>query len=79
LFAVGTEHDEQEQLWVAKADGSDAKRISPGNPAWLAWSPKGDLIAFTSLAAEPNIFVIKPDGTGRRQLSSLTACAAGPA
>ena len=66
-------YDEQQHLWVAKADGSDAKRISPGNASWPAWSPKGDLIAFTSIAAESNIYLIKPDGTGLRQLSSLTS------
>ena len=54
------------------AEGGGAKRISFGDGAYSqpAWSPRGDLIAFTK--QKPGGFaigVMKPDGSGERILS----------
>ena len=63
-----------QQLYVMRADGSDAKRISFGANASRygtpVWSPRGDLIAFTKIAeGEFFIGVMRPDGSGERLLT----------
>lgn len=65
------------EVFVMKADGTDVTRVThigslSGVPAW---SPDGGLIAFTSDGADypraQGIYVIKPDGTGLRQVIAL--------
>ena len=54
------------------ADGSGVKRISFGKGRYSSpvWSPRGDLIAFTkSNGGTFSIGVIRPDGSGERQLT----------
>jgi Tol biopolymer transport system component len=58
-------------VYVMKGDGSGVHRLSPVDAADFspAWSPKGDWIAVASgsgKAGETDLFVMKPDGTGRR-------------
>ncbi len=53
------------QLYIMNADGSNVERISFGGGAYAApnWSPRGDYIAFTKIAAgDFKIGVIKPEG-----------------
>jgi Tol biopolymer transport system component len=62
-------------LFVARADGSRQRRITPwsldggGNPDW---SPDGRLIVFRAPASRfegSQIYVVRPDGTGLKQLT----------
>lgn len=61
------------QVYVMRADGSDAHPVTPpvleGNAPH--WSPTGKLITFTSNCCRPgsNIYVMHPDGTGIRRLT----------
>jgi Tol biopolymer transport system component len=60
-------------VYVMPADGGAARRISPPDAADYspAWSPRGDWIAVASgsgVAGGTDLFVMKPDGSGRRQV-----------
>src|SRR3546814_16300788 len=57
-----------QQLYVMNADGSGQQRISFGDGRYgtPAWSPRGDLIAFTKMGGGGfRIGVIRPDEIGR--------------
>jgi Tol biopolymer transport system component len=66
-------------LFVARADGSGQRRITP----WSLdagdgpdWSPDGRLIVFRSPSSSfegSQIYVVRPDGTGLRQLTRFKA------
>jgi len=63
-------------LYVVDADGTDLHQITPSGlgSARARWSPDGQLIAFRSKGrADPQIWVVHPDGTGLRSLTSGTA------
>lgn len=58
-------------IYVMNADGSGVQRLSPADTADYspAWSPGGEWIAFASgsgRAGGSDLFVMKPDGSGRR-------------
>jgi Tol biopolymer transport system component len=60
-------------VYVMNADGSGVRRLSPADAADYspAWSPGGDLIACASgsgKAGGTDLFVMKPDGGGRRRV-----------
>jgi Tol biopolymer transport system component len=58
-------------LYVVGANGTRARRIARGryvSPG--SWSPDGRLIAYTAHADRTETWVVAPDGTGRRRLSS---------
>ena len=60
-----------QQIYVMRANGTDAHRISFGNGNYgtPVWSPRGDLIAFTKIAGGRfYIGVMHPDGSGEREL-----------
>ncbi len=62
------------QLFIMDADGGNVKRISFGKSGSRyfqpAWSPRGDLIAFTKqVEGTFYIGVISPDGTGERLIA----------
>jgi Tol biopolymer transport system component len=68
-------------VYVAKADGSDEKRLTNSSFSWdinsLAWSPDSEKIAFVRVkeraygdAQYGDLYVIKPDGTGLSQLTN---------
>jgi len=61
-----------QQLYVMNADGSNQRRISFGGGRYATpvWSPRGDLIAFTKIAGNFRIGVIRPDGSGERLLTN---------
>lgn len=67
-----------EQMWVMDQDGSHARQlVIPVLPCNFRWSPDGKLIAI-SAAASPysgsgGIWVVRPDGTGFRAVSSNCA------
>ena len=60
-----------QQIYVMNADGSGQKRISFGSGRYATpeWSPRGDLIAFTRIAGNLRIGVMRPDGGGERLLT----------
>jgi TolB protein len=62
------------QVYVMRADGSGAHAVTPPALEGLApdWSPTGKLITFTSNSDRPggNVYVMHPDGTGIRRLTS---------
>ena len=70
------------KLKVSALDGTGAREITDGSSiAWNNhWSPDGKLIAFTGRDA-PNtelaVFVMNPDGTGRRQVTNIPAAEGG--
>ena len=72
---------EPEGLWVSDADGANARLIfDDGNPSWPSWSPDGRWIAFVGEHGDRgawDLFIIRPDGTGLRQLSDTGGPQAG--
>ncbi len=61
-----------QQLYVMDASGRGVRRISYGKGRYAtpAWSPRGDLIAYTKiLKSRFFIGVMRPDGSGERQLA----------
>jgi Tol biopolymer transport system component len=69
---------ELDDIWVINADGTDLTRLtnssdngaSSGNPVW---SPDGTSIAFVRFAPgsrDGDLYLMNPDGTGMRQLTS---------
>ena len=68
-----------EALFTVDVDGSNPQQITPDPQADLGpcafdppeWSPDGDLILFAySADSGMNLFVVRPDGTGLRQLTT---------
>ena len=61
-------------MFVVNVDGTHARRITPWNVTLKAeWSPDGQWIAFDKAESEPiprDLFVVHPDGTGLRQITS---------
>ena len=61
-----------QQLYVMNADGSNQNRISFGAGRYgsAAWSPRGDLIAFTRVSGGFNVGVMNTDGSNARILTN---------
>ncbi len=55
-------------VYVMAANGAGEKRLTSGGGA-PAWSPDGKIIVYS----DGSLYVIKADGTGKRQLSAVTA------
>jgi TolB protein len=70
-------------LYTADADGSNLRRVGEAelNAAdRIAWSPNGEWLAFQGTDAEtgPQIFVVRPDGTGLRRVTDMDSFHEGP-
>jgi Tol biopolymer transport system component len=62
-------------LFVVNSDGSGLRQITPSGVGAVSaqWSPDGQLIAFTSkFRAQPQVWVVRPDGTGPREVTHPT-------
>jgi Tol biopolymer transport system component len=59
-------------LWVADPNGGHERRLTTGPASFSDWSPDGRLIAFDFAddAGDVHLAVIRPDGTGRRTLTT---------
>lgn len=62
-------------LWTIRIDGTHEQEVL-SSPSWgvanPAWSPNGDWIAFNSATDDPRVgdlYLIRPNGTGLRQLT----------
>jgi TolB protein len=75
LYAVGSWT--AMRLMTADLDGANAKQITDGTfVAWgPRWSPDGRAIAFASRETpeELNVWMMKPDGSGRRRVTHFNA------
>jgi Tol biopolymer transport system component len=74
VAAKGSFWDDDRAVFVADADGTDVRRITPWNVTYRAeWAPDGEWIAydFDSSGSElHDLFVVHPDGTERTQVTS---------
>jgi Tol biopolymer transport system component len=73
VASKGSFWEDPRAVFVAEADGSNARRITPWNGTLGAtWSPDGRWIAFDMFASDGprDLFLVGPDGTGRTQLTS---------
>jgi Tol biopolymer transport system component len=72
-----------ERIEVMRADGTGVLRVTGDNgEIEPAWSPAGGWIAYvrkSSVLPVREIWVVHPDGTGKRQVTSLGASASRPA
>ncbi len=59
-------------LYVEKANGTELRQITPSvlGATSARWSPNGRLIAFTSCCGAPEAWVVHPNGTGLREVTS---------
>ena len=55
------------QVWSATANGRLRRRLSDGS--WPSWSPDGGSIAFKRPAATGDIWLMRPDGSARTNLT----------
>ncbi len=60
-----------QQIYIMNTDGSSQRRISYGGGRYATpeWSPRGDLIAYTRIAGDFRVGVMRPDGSGERLLT----------
>lgn len=58
------EPGEHRDIWLINREGSDERRVSPEYGQFVAWSPDSEYLLVSGQA----LYVIRPDGTGRREL-----------
>ena len=57
--------DPDAELWVANADGSDARQLVDAPPTdWLEWSPDGEVLMILSPEAPASLTFVQSDGSG---------------
>jgi Tol biopolymer transport system component len=66
-------HNQFNGIGLANIDGSNKHMLAGTvNGVWPTWSPDGKLISFFNLS-DHNLYRIKPDGSGMKKLTNLTA------
>jgi len=58
------EPGEHRDVWLMNPDGTDQRRVSPEHGQFVSWSPDGSFL----LVSGHTLFVVRPDGTGRREI-----------
>jgi len=80
-LAFDATRDEDNEIYVMDADGSNQRRLTHGS-GWdwgAAWSPDGEWIAFNSNpSGDFEIYVMAADGSGVRQLTNRRGFDAAP-
>jgi Tol biopolymer transport system component len=59
-------------IWIVNADGSNLRRLTRTPDVWennVDWSPDGRRLAFDSGSWSASVFVMKADGSSRRELT----------
>ena len=73
-LAFVANHTSNDEIWVMRADGSEARQLTNNNWEWdkhPTWSPDGSEIAFFSnRSGQRQIWVMGSDGSYQRNLSS---------
>jgi Tol biopolymer transport system component len=71
-FAAFDESRRKTGLFVVNADGSGLRLVTPPGVGALSaqWSPNGALIALTSCCGLPQAWVVHPNGTGLRRVTT---------
>ena len=57
---IGPHHD----VWIVNADGTGLSRVTPEFGQFMTWSPDGQELLISGY----DLYVIRPDGTGRASL-----------
>ena len=80
-IAFVSQSDGVSQIFVAKADGSDARQLTegPGHKTSPSWSPDGRQIVFSSGTRRNDLFVMNADGSEVRQITELQGDVVTPA
>jgi Tol biopolymer transport system component len=60
-------------IWLVGADGSNPRRVTPEFGQFVAWSPDGQYL----LISGASLYVVRPDGTGRVEVTTGGASGAG--
>jgi Tol biopolymer transport system component len=71
VYSVGSHT--RNDIWLVDFEGTRTTKITdgPGANEFPAWSPKGDLIAFSSdRTGSPELYTMRPDGSGVRRLTT---------
>lgn len=71
-FAFSSTHEGNQEIYTARADGSDLIRLTqnPGYDAHPCWSPDGKTIAFATDRWDGlELATVRPDGTGLARLT----------
>jgi Tol biopolymer transport system component len=71
FWKSSTGNGRQNAIFVVNADGSGRHQITPSGIGGISaqWSPDGRLIAFTTKRrSHPEVYVVRPDGTGLRPI-----------
>lgn len=63
IVFASTRGNGQLSLWIMRADGTGAARLTTGTDEYPSWSPKGDWIAFGHGLPQSDIWVVRPDGS----------------
>jgi Tol biopolymer transport system component len=77
----GALNDTQFDLYVMPAAGGEPRRLtsSPGHDLWLAWSPDGKWLAFSSTRdGTTDLYLLEVDGAETRRLTRGPASESGP-
>ncbi len=71
-YSVSTgDAPEQKSIWIANADGSNARKIIDA-AMWPSLAPDGSKLAYATLK-EPGIYTANNDGSGVRRLTNVEA------